>query len=161
MCFTAPCSLKKIGTCTSSTAQDSPSPIQIGRSKEYEVKYIHSNRTHYQKPQYYVKWKGYLLEESTWELLRNLANAQEAKNRKGGLLGEEGDGVRIANSFPLGTQAQEWDSNPDPESRQAACPHFPEVEPLSAEAKNDGPNSKASQTKGISAPNREVIKAPN
>ncbi|KAJ9052221.1 hypothetical protein DSO57_1036436 [Entomophthora muscae] len=42
-----------------------------------------------------------------------------------------------------------------------ACPRFPEVEPPQAEAKNDGPNGKASQTKGISVPNRGVIKAPN
>ncbi|KAJ9072032.1 hypothetical protein DSO57_1031383 [Entomophthora muscae] len=69
--------------------------------------------------------------------------------------------VRIDNSFPLGTWAQEWDLNPDPESPQAACPRFPEVKPPQAEAKNDGPNSKADQTKGISATNGRVIKAPN
>ncbi|KAJ9088320.1 M-phase phosphoprotein 8 [Entomophthora muscae] len=70
---------------------------QTGRSKEYEVKYIHGNRNHYQKPHYYVKWKGYPLEESTWELLSNLANAQEAvqlylnkKDQKRGPLEKKG-----------------------------------------------------------------------
>ncbi|KAJ9066630.1 hypothetical protein DSO57_1007704 [Entomophthora muscae] len=77
--------------------------------------------------------------------------------------------VRIDNSFFLETWAQDWDSNPDPESPRAtssmdqgaACPQFPEIEPLQAEAKNDDQNVKASQTKEISAPNGGVIKAPN
>ncbi|KAJ9050053.1 hypothetical protein DSO57_1018054 [Entomophthora muscae] len=66
---------------------------------------------------------------NTWEPLSNLANAQEAvqlylnkKDQKEGLLGEEGDGVRIDNSYPLGTWAREWDSNPDPDSPQVASP---------------------------------------
>ncbi|KAJ9083930.1 hypothetical protein DSO57_1029490 [Entomophthora muscae] len=77
--------------------------------------------------------------------------------------------VRIDNSFTLKTWTQGWDSNPDPESpwatrpgdRGAACPRFPGVKPQQAEAKNDGPNGEASQTKGIIAPNGGVIKAPN
>ncbi|KAJ9063327.1 M-phase phosphoprotein 8 [Entomophthora muscae] len=164
-------------TCFPTNGSNSLPPyIQTGLSEECESKYIHDNITHYQNPQYYVKWKGYLIEESTWEPLSNLSNAQEAvqlylnkKNRKGGLLGEEGDGVRIGNSFSLETQDQDWDSNPDPESPQAAgpmdqgatCPRFPEVKLPQAEAKNDGPKGKASQAKGISAPNGGVIKASN
>ncbi|KAJ9090041.1 hypothetical protein DSO57_1006740 [Entomophthora muscae] len=77
--------------------------------------------------------------------------------------------VRIDNSFTLETWAQGWDLNPVPESLQAASPmnqgatclHFPEIEPPQAEAKNDGQNDKASQTKEISAPNGGVIKVPN
>ncbi|KAJ9062254.1 hypothetical protein DSO57_1012702 [Entomophthora muscae] len=69
--------------------------------------------------------------------------------------------VRIDSSFPLETRAQGWDSTPEPESLQAACLRFPGVEPLRAEANNDGPNDEASQTKGIIAPNKETIKAPN
>ncbi|KAJ9078974.1 hypothetical protein DSO57_1001188 [Entomophthora muscae] len=77
--------------------------------------------------------------------------------------------VRINNSFPLETQAQGRDSNPDPKYLQAAGPEdqgatflsFPGVKLPQAEAKNDGPNGKASQTKGIIAPNEETIKAPN
>ncbi|KAJ9051837.1 hypothetical protein DSO57_1000499 [Entomophthora muscae] len=60
-------------------------------SQEYEVKYIHGDHTHYKTPQYYVKWKGYLPEESTWKPLSNQPNAQlaiqqylEKKTRKEG-----------------------------------------------------------------------------
>ncbi|KAJ9060075.1 hypothetical protein DSO57_1034729 [Entomophthora muscae] len=42
-----------------------------------------------------------------------------------------------------------------------ACPRFLGVEPPQAEAKNNCPKGRASQTKGIIAPNRGVIKAPN
>ncbi|KAJ9084128.1 M-phase phosphoprotein 8 [Entomophthora muscae] len=97
--------------------------MQTGCAGEYEVEYIHGNQTHYQKPQYYVKWKGYPLEKSTWELMSNLTNAQEAvqlylnkKNWKGGPSREEGDGVRIDNSSSLETQAQEQEFNPEPGS---------------------------------------------
>ncbi|KAJ9063898.1 hypothetical protein DSO57_1036191 [Entomophthora muscae] len=77
--------------------------------------------------------------------------------------------VRIVNSFPLETWAQGQDLNPDPESLWAtgpknwgaACLRFPGVGPLQAEAKNDGPNNEASQTKGIIAPNKGSIKEPN
>ncbi|KAJ9051882.1 hypothetical protein DSO57_1000542 [Entomophthora muscae] len=48
------------------------------------------------------------------------------------------------------------DFNPDPEflqaavpkDQEAACPYFPGVKPLQAEAKNNGLNDEASQTKG-------------
>ncbi|KAJ9052910.1 hypothetical protein DSO57_1029369, partial [Entomophthora muscae] len=108
----------------------------------------------------------YLLEEITWEPLSNLVNAQEAvqlylnkKNQKGGLLREKGDGVRIDNSSSLETQAQEWDSNPDPGfpwatgpmDQRAACPRFPEVDPPQADTKNVDPN----------APNGGLTKALN
>ncbi|KAJ9076643.1 hypothetical protein DSO57_1024191 [Entomophthora muscae] len=114
--------------------------------------------------------------KSTWEPLSNLANAKKAvqlyldkKNLKEGLLGKEGDGVRIDNSFTLETQAQGQDSNLDPESLRAAgpenqeatCLRFPGVEPPQSEAKNDSPSDEASQTKEIIAPNGGVIKAPN
>ncbi|KAJ9049754.1 hypothetical protein DSO57_1021122 [Entomophthora muscae] len=77
--------------------------------------------------------------------------------------------VRIVNSFTLETQAERRYLNPEPKSLQAAgpgdqgaaCLRFPGVKPPQAEAKNDGPNGEASQTKGIIAPNGGVIKAPN
>ncbi|KAJ9088822.1 hypothetical protein DSO57_1019258 [Entomophthora muscae] len=54
----------------------------------------------------------YPIEESTWEPLSNLINAKQAiiqyldkKDTKEGLLGEEGDGVRIDNFPPLKTLA--------------------------------------------------------
>ncbi|KAJ9078464.1 M-phase phosphoprotein 8 [Entomophthora muscae] len=154
----------------------SPPPIQTGRTEEYEVEYIHCNQTHYQKPQYYVKWKGYLLEESTWEPVSNLTNAQEAvklylnkKNWKRGPSGEEGDGIRIDNSFSLETQAQEQESNPEPGFLWAAgpvdcrttCLHFSGIEPPQADTKCIDTCSKKSQTKEIIAPNGGLITAPN
>ncbi|KAJ9063145.1 M-phase phosphoprotein 8 [Entomophthora muscae] len=76
------------------------------------------DQTHYQKLHYYVKWREYPLEESTWEPLSNLTNAQEVvqlflnkKNWEGGILGEEGDDVRIDNSPPLEPQVQEQELN--------------------------------------------------
>ncbi|KAJ9071787.1 M-phase phosphoprotein 8 [Entomophthora muscae] len=150
--------------------------IQTGCTEEYEVEYIHSNQTHYQKPQYYVKWKGYPLEESTWEPLSNLTNAQEAiqiypnkKNQKGGPLGEEGDGVRIDNYFSLETQAREQKLNPKPGFLWAAKPvdhrithlRFSGIEPPQADIKRIDPCSKKRQTKEIIAPNGGLITAPN
>ncbi|KAJ9069710.1 M-phase phosphoprotein 8 [Entomophthora muscae] len=117
---------------------------------------MHGDQTHYQKPQYYVKWRGYPMEESTWELLSNLTNAQEAiqlylnkKNWEAGSPREEGDDVRIDNSSLLETQAQEQESNPEPGFTQAAGPmdrgtarlHFSEVEPPQANAEDDDPPS--------------------
>ncbi|KAJ9061445.1 hypothetical protein DSO57_1020658 [Entomophthora muscae] len=96
------------------------------------------------------------MEESTWEPLSNLINAQEAiqlylnkENWEGGSPREEGDDVRIDNSPPLETQDQERESNPEPGFPQAAgpmdcgtsCPHFSGVEPLQADAEDDGPPS--------------------
>ncbi|KAJ9048762.1 hypothetical protein DSO57_1031519 [Entomophthora muscae] len=59
----------------------------------------------------------------------NLTNAQEAvqlylnkKNQKGGLSGEEGDGVRIDNSSSLETRAREQELNPNPGPPQATGP---------------------------------------
>ncbi|KAJ9067108.1 M-phase phosphoprotein 8 [Entomophthora muscae] len=113
-----------MGTCSpTNSSRQTPRP-----SKQAALRNT-NDRTHYQKPQYYVKWKGYPLEESTWEPLSNLNNAQEAvqlylnkKNQKGELLGEEGDGVRIDNSSSLETWAWEQESNPDPGSPQATRP---------------------------------------
>ncbi|KAJ9079593.1 hypothetical protein DSO57_1033854 [Entomophthora muscae] len=93
------------------------------------------------------------MEESTWELLSNLTNAQEAiqlylnkKNWEGGSPREEGDDVRIDNSPPLETQAQEQESNPEPGfpraarpmDRGTARPHFSGVKPPQSDAEDDG-----------------------
>ncbi|KAJ9062467.1 hypothetical protein DSO57_1010490 [Entomophthora muscae] len=112
--------------------------------------------------------KGYSIEESTWDLLSNLVHAKKSfqlyldkKNLKKGLLGEEGDVIRIDNSFPLKTQDQERNLNPDPENlwasspeeQGATCLRFLGIKPPQAEAKNDYSKGKASQTKEITAPN--------
>ncbi|KAJ9050987.1 M-phase phosphoprotein 8 [Entomophthora muscae] len=158
-----------MGTCSPTYgSRQPPHPSRQAASRNM--------KTHYQKPQYYVKWKGYPLEESTWELLRNLANAQEAiqlylnnKNLKGGLLGEERDGVRIDNSFPLGTQGQEWDSNPDPDppraagpmDQEAAYPHFLETEPPQAEASTKFQSQNTRTSWAMVLPKEELLKLPN
>ncbi|KAJ9066552.1 hypothetical protein DSO57_1008489 [Entomophthora muscae] len=57
--------------------------------------------------------------------------------------------VRIDNSPPLETQAQERESNPKPGfpwaagpmDRGTACPHFSGVKPMQADAEDDGPPS--------------------
>ncbi|KAJ9074041.1 hypothetical protein DSO57_1010130 [Entomophthora muscae] len=64
---------------------------------------------------------------------------------------------KIVNSSPLEPQAQEQESNPEPESPQAAgprdhgtaCPHFSGIEPLRADAKDDGPCSETDQAKKL------------
>ncbi|KAJ9057800.1 hypothetical protein DSO57_1019293 [Entomophthora muscae] len=65
------------------------------------------------------------------------------KNQKEGDPGEEGDDVRIDNSPPLETQAQEQESNPEPGFPRAAgpmdCPPaFSGVKPPQADAEDDG-----------------------
>ncbi|KAJ9066198.1 hypothetical protein DSO57_1011973 [Entomophthora muscae] len=131
--------------------------------QEYEVEYIHSNQTHYQKPQYYVKWKGYPLEEKAVQLYLN------KNNQTGGPLGEEGDGVRIENSSSLETWAQEQGLNPEPGflwaagpvDRRNTHPHFSEIEPLQADTERIDPCGKKRQTKEIIAPNGGFITVPN
>ncbi|KAJ9085111.1 hypothetical protein DSO57_1017111 [Entomophthora muscae] len=93
-------------------------------------------------------------------LLNIFPHLQQGQPSRSSSSQSEGSG-RIENSFPLETWAQGSDLNPEPESLRAAFPHFPGVKPLQAEAKNDGPNDEASQTKGIIAPNVETIKVPN
>ncbi|KAJ9086734.1 M-phase phosphoprotein 8 [Entomophthora muscae] len=164
-----------MGICSPQQIKTAPPPIQTGRTEEYEVENIQSNQTQYQKPRYYIKWEGYPLEESTWELLSNLTNAQEAvqlylnkKNHKGGPLGEERDGVRIDNSSSLETWVQEQGLNPEPGFLWAAgpvdCwtahPCFSGIEPPQADTKNVDPCSKKSQTKEIIAPNGGLITTP-
>ncbi|KAJ9087351.1 hypothetical protein DSO57_1034248 [Entomophthora muscae] len=77
--------------------------------------------------------------------------------------------LSIDNSFPLETQAQEWDSNPDPGFLQAAspmdqgpaCPRFPETEPLQAEAPAKSQSQNISAGLTIMMPKEELLKLPN
>ncbi|KAJ9072911.1 hypothetical protein DSO57_1022240 [Entomophthora muscae] len=118
----------------------------------------------------------YPLEESTWEPLRNLINAQEAiqlylnkKNWEGGSSGKEGDDVRIDNFSPLELQAQERESNPEPGFPQAAGPedrktnrsHFSGIEPLQADVEEDNPPRKVDQAEEIIALSGMQITTPN
>ncbi|KAJ9059533.1 hypothetical protein DSO57_1001602 [Entomophthora muscae] len=77
--------------------------------------------------------------------------------------------VRIDNSLPWGTQAQGWDSNPEPTFPQAAGPmdqgpahpRFFGIKPLQAEApaKSQSQNTCISLT--MVAPKEEPLKLPN
>ncbi|KAJ9052643.1 hypothetical protein DSO57_1032255 [Entomophthora muscae] len=77
--------------------------------------------------------------------------------------------VRIDNSPPLEPQAQERESNLEPGFPRAARPmdcrtahlHFSGVEPLQADAEDDGPSSETDQAKEIIALSGVPITTPN
>ncbi len=57
--------------------QEPPTPILVNDQLEYEAKRILKKRTRHGKTEYLVEWKGYHLEDSTWEPLSNLDNASD------------------------------------------------------------------------------------
>jgi len=54
-----------------------PPPVEIKEEMEYEVEKILSKRKRYRKVEYLVQWKGYTVEEDTWEKEGNLGNTRE------------------------------------------------------------------------------------
>ena len=54
-----------------------PPSIEVDGEKEYEVEEILDRQERRSKTRYLVKWKGYTVEENTWEGLENLKNAME------------------------------------------------------------------------------------
>ena len=52
-------------------------PVEVAGEKEYEVEEILDKQERREKTKYLVKWKGYTVEENTWEGLENLKNAME------------------------------------------------------------------------------------
>jgi hypothetical protein len=54
-----------------------PAPVVEGDQPEWEVEYIKDSRLRRGKLQYLIKWKGYPQEESTWEPVDNLQNAED------------------------------------------------------------------------------------
>ena len=54
-----------------------PPPVEVAGEKEYEVEKILDRQERRGKTKYLVKWKGYMVEENTWEGLENLKNAME------------------------------------------------------------------------------------
>ena len=53
-----------------------PPPVKVAGEKEYEVEEILDRQERRGKTKYLVKWKGYTVEENTWEGLENLKNAR-------------------------------------------------------------------------------------
>ena len=54
-----------------------PPPVKVAGEKEYEVEKILYRQERRGKMKYLVKWKGYMVEENTWEGLENLKNAMK------------------------------------------------------------------------------------
>ncbi|KAJ9072781.1 hypothetical protein DSO57_1023604 [Entomophthora muscae] len=69
--------------------------------------------------------------------------------------------VKIDNSSPLETQAQERDLNPDPGLPRAAHLRFSGIEPLQAEAPAKPQSQNTSTSSTMVAPKEEPLKLPN
>jgi transposase InsO family protein len=54
--------------------QPVPPPVEVDQHIEYEVEAILDSRLHRQQLQYLVQWKGYPVEEATWEPTVHVAN---------------------------------------------------------------------------------------
>jgi len=52
-------------------------PVEVDSEKEYEVEKILDRQERRGKMRYLMKWKGYTVEENTWEGLENLKNIRE------------------------------------------------------------------------------------
>ena len=54
-----------------------PKPVIIKGEEEFKVEKILNKRTIRGKEKFLVRWKGYMMEENTWESRENLENAKE------------------------------------------------------------------------------------
>ena len=54
-----------------------PKPVIIEREEEFKVEKIINKRTIRGKEKFLVRWKGYMVEEDTWENRENLENTKE------------------------------------------------------------------------------------
>ncbi|KAJ8472644.1 hypothetical protein ONZ45_g16577 [Pleurotus djamor] len=54
-----------------------PEPVLVDGAKEFEVEEILDSRRRYNRLEYLVKWKGYGVEDQSWEPRKNVENAQE------------------------------------------------------------------------------------
>jgi len=57
--------------------------------KKYEVRKILNRRHVKGKPKYLVRWKGYMAEKDTWEMLENLGNTMDLVEEFEKKIGEE------------------------------------------------------------------------
>jgi hypothetical protein len=57
--------------------QPPPPCIKIDSHEEYEVEEVLDSRQRHGRLEYHVHWRGYNINERTWELLTNLANVPQ------------------------------------------------------------------------------------
>ena len=54
-----------------------PPPVKVASEKKYKIEEILDRQERRGKTKYLVKWKGYTVEENTWEWLENLKNVMK------------------------------------------------------------------------------------
>jgi len=69
-------------------------PVIIEREEEFEVEKILNKRMVWGKEKFLVQWKGYTVEEDTWENRENLGNAKELVEEFEREYGEEAKELR-------------------------------------------------------------------
>ena len=88
-----------------------PPPIEIASEKEYKVEEILDRQEKRGKTRYLVRWKGYTVEENTWEGLENLKNAMEkVKEFEKGRFEEEIRRIRLkkGKEIKLNSEVEEF-----------------------------------------------------
>jgi len=55
----------------------SPSLVEIDKEKKYKVEKILNRQDVRGKPKYFMRWKEYIAEEDTWDMLENLKNTMK------------------------------------------------------------------------------------
>ena len=76
------------------TEKDTPKPVIIEGEEEFKVKKILNKRMVRGKEKFLVRWKGYTVEEDTWESRENLENAKELVEEFEREYGEEVEELR-------------------------------------------------------------------
>jgi len=71
-----------------------PKPVIIEGEEEFEVEKILNKRMVWGKDKFLVRWKGYMVEEDTWENRENLGNAKELVEEFEREYGEEAEELR-------------------------------------------------------------------
>ena len=66
-----------------------PKPVIIEGEEEFEIEKILNKRMIRGKKKFLVRWKGYTVEEDTWENRENLENAKELVKEFERIYGEE------------------------------------------------------------------------